>query len=121
MEELLKQLLEGQRQIIESQNKLEQSNEKLSTDIRSVKLDFARMEQEVGRKTGLLLDGWTQHQERFSVLEEGIGEIGETLERIDLTMVKISSIQGKQSNILDTLSVRSVEQEAEIRSFKIVK
>ena len=121
MEDLLKQLLEGQKQILEGQQKLEQSSEKLSNDIRDVKLDFVRMEQETGRKVGLLLDGWTQHKEHFSILEEGIGEIGETLERIDLTMVKISSLQAKQSNILDTLSVRSVEQEAELRSFKIVR
>ena len=113
-EELLKQLIEGQ-------NKIVKSNENLTTEIRDMKLDLARMEQESGRSIGLLLDGWQKHEENFSAVEEQIGEISETLERIDLTMLKIATSQAKQSNILETLSVRSVEQEAELRSLKIAR
>jgi hypothetical protein len=114
MEELLKQLLDGQKQIV-------QSNENLTTEIRDMKLDLARMEQESGRNIGLFLDGWQKRDENYSAVEEQIGEISETLERIDLTMVKIATSQSKQSNILETLSVRSVEQESELRSLKIAR
>lgn len=83
-EEFQEQLLEGQKQIV-------QSNEKLATEIRDIKLDLARMEQESGRSIGLLLDGWQKHEEVFSAVEEQIGEISETLEKIDLTMLKIAT------------------------------
>ena len=114
MEELVKQLIEGQNQLI-------QSNKKITTEISNIKLDLARMEQENSRKIGLLIDGWQEHEEKFDAMGNQLNGITETLGRIELNMLKFTAAQTKQSYILETLSVRSVEHEAELRSLKIAK
>lgn len=100
---------------------LAQMTQKNTSSIESLKLDLTRMEQENNRKIGLLLDGWQEHEEKATVMEKQLDGITETLERIDLNMIKITTTQIKQSNILETLSVRSVEHEAELRSLKLAK
>ncbi|MEN6567227.1 MAG: hypothetical protein ABFC57_13105 [Veillonellales bacterium] len=86
MEELLKEMLseikglkEGQKQLFDSQEQLSsgqkqlfEGQKQLSDRLDKVEQSQARMENDLGRKLGLLYDGWQLHEDKFQHMQHEI-------------------------------------------------
>jgi len=101
MEELLKQLLEGQTQILKRLSDVEESSKK---DIIEMKQSLARIEQDQGGKINALFDA---REIQFDANER----ITDTLIRID---EKINRIENK----LDRLSFKVATHDTQLKQAK---
>jgi tetrahydromethanopterin S-methyltransferase subunit G len=82
MEEILKQLLEGQKQVAEKLNSIDERLAKVEKSV-------AVMENDHGTKITALFDGYTQHNDQVERLQDHIDE------RLDAIQTDLSYVVGK--------------------------
>jgi uncharacterized phage infection (PIP) family protein YhgE len=94
----------------EGQTRLESDVAKLKTGQQKLESDVARLE----KNQQILLNNQ-------KTLEEKYYDMSSKLDRLETKVDSIIKVQNKQSEILDVLAVRSIRQEAEIKTLKQVK